>query len=828
MRQKQNIQQESAKSITLSFVSNRQYNNYVRRLMILIFVLSVNMLFQSTRVFAQGDLLVSTITSGENFTNDLKNAIIQKSQTGGGNIIFDGIPGKIYEVGPLSFNQINNINFIIHEGVTIQALSGAYESLGACIFTLFNSSNISFSGIDSTSKIKMLIDEYDDNSQYRHCISLRGCENVNIENLTLAESGGDGIYIGVNSSAFNCSDEGWKDCENITIQNVVCNGNGRQGISIISANHVIIDNCAFKNTGQYNGRDGDIWPVNSGPYAGIDLEPNNACERLQDISITNSVFDNNSGFKYENPENPINPIKLGFGILFSFQHLDNNTPAISVQVNNCDIQKSPYGIDFYSESTALFGNININNCSIYNTEHYGIRFRNWAHTNNNLNILIDDIEIDNPTVYPNNAAVGIRNGTGSYEDGGFSITNLRVSNNISNRAILFDGLGSITNRYRDIDIEYTTNEHSDEIVYPYFYNNVNINRSFNPSGFNNFYREFLGTDSDAHGTDEEEFLTHPDAKVFPGDFNGDGKTDLFVKGYGTYRVLYLANSNGNGFNRAFLGTDSDAHGTDEEEFLTHPDAKVFPGDFNGDGKTDLFVKGYGTYRVLYLANSNGNGFNRAFLGTDSDAHGTDEEEFLTHPDAKVFPGDFNGDGKTDLFVKGYGTYRVLYLANSNGNGFNRAFLGTDSDAGGTDEEEFLTHPDAKVFPGDYNGDGKMDLFIKGYTTHRVLYNSSSELFKSTESHITEPNLDSNIEIQAYNFPNPFSYSTTINYYLLDDSPIKIEIYNSSGLLIETLVNQNQSKGKHEVTWNAINKPSGIYLYRIGTSTCSQIYKMILL
>ena len=77
-------------------------------------------------------------------------------------------------------------------------------------------------------------------------------------------------------------------------------------------------------------------------------------------------------------------------------------------------------------------------------------------------------------------------------------------------------------------------------------------------------------------------------------------------------------------------------------------------------KTDLFVKGYGTYRVMYIANPDGKSFSRNFMGNTSGIGGTTDSSELTDSSALVFPGDYNGDGKTDLFVKGYGTYRLLH------------------------------------------------------------------------------------------------------------------------------------------------------------------------
>lgn len=96
-------------------------------------------------------------------------------------------------------------------------------------------------------------------------------------------------------------------------------------------------------------------------------------------------------------------------------------------------------------------------------------------------------------------------------------------------------------------------------------------------------------------------------------------------------------------------------------FFTGPGVSFNPGDYNGDGKTDFFIKGYTTWRGLYLANSTGRGFTRPFLGTADGVGGTDSEAFFTDAAANIYTGDYNGDGKTDLFIKGYGTWRALYI-----------------------------------------------------------------------------------------------------------------------------------------------------------------------
>lgn len=84
-----------------------------------------------------------------------------------------------------------------------------------------------------------------------------------------------------------------------------------------------------------------------------------------------------------------------------------------------------------------------------------------------------------------------------------------------------------------------------------------------------------------------------------------------------------------------------------------------------------------------------------------------------------------------------------------------------------------------------------------------------------------------------NYPNPFNPSTTIKYGLEKDSQIKVEIYDISGKLISTLLNNNQTQGWHSVIWNGnddFGNPvsAGIYLYKIQAGDFVQTKKMLLL
>jgi hypothetical protein len=79
-----------------------------------------------------------------------------------------------------------------------------------------------------------------------------------------------------------------------------------------------------------------------------------------------------------------------------------------------------------------------------------------------------------------------------------------------------------------------------------------------------------------------------------------------------------------------------------------------------------------------------------------------------------------------------------------------------------------------------------------------------------------------------NYPNPFNSSTIINYELPENSFVTVRVYNSIGETVAELVNQKQEQGNYSIEFNALNLPSGIYLYKLQTDNFSDVKKMILI
>lgn len=93
------------------------------------------------------------------------------------------------------------------------------------------------------------------------------------------------------------------------------------------------------------------------------------------------------------------------------------------------------------------------------------------------------------------------------------------------------------------------------------------------------------------------------------------------------------------------------------------------------------------------------------------------------------------------------------------------------------------------------------------------------------------------EITGYrleqNYPNPFNPSTNISYSLNERSFVTLRVFDVLGREMEKLVNEEQSAGSYEVTFNAAQLTSGIYFYSISAEGISgekynSVNKMILM
>ncbi len=85
-----------------------------------------------------------------------------------------------------------------------------------------------------------------------------------------------------------------------------------------------------------------------------------------------------------------------------------------------------------------------------------------------------------------------------------------------------------------------------------------------------------------------------------------------------------------------------------------------------------------------------------------------------------------------------------------------------------------------------------------------------------------------VELGLMNFPNPFNSTTRIKYNLPVSSHVNMKIYNVTGSLVATLVNETQIAGLHETMFDGANLSRGIYFCQIRAGEVFQVHKMILI
>ena len=208
---------------------------------------------------------------------DATDALQRAIDSGAKTVVVDKQPTP-WIVRPI--NLRNNLQLILEEGVEILAKEGEFQNIGDVLLRAVETRNVRIVGEGRGATLRMRKRDYwrapYKKSEWRHGISLLSAQDVVIENLTIAETGGDGVYLGVASRS-------GQPCRNVTIRNVDCYENNRQGISVISVDGLLIEDCYLRNT---NG---------TAPEAGIDFEPNHETEQITNVTMRRVVSMNNAG-----------------------------------------------------------------------------------------------------------------------------------------------------------------------------------------------------------------------------------------------------------------------------------------------------------------------------------------------------------------------------------------------------------------------------------------------------------------------------------------------------------------------------------------------------
>lgn len=136
---------------------------------------------------------------------------------------------------------------------------------------------------------------------------------------------------------------------------------------------------------------------------------------------------------------------------------------------------------------------------------------------------------------------------------------------------------------------------------------------------------------------------------------------------------------------------------------------------------------------------------------------------------------------------------------------------------------------------DFNNDGIIDSNEQNpsftyttegtYTVSLTISDGSVTIYETKEDYINVDATSAENEMipstskLVGSFPNPFNNSTTIQYDLKQKANIRIEIFNTRGQKVVTLLDGNKDADLHSVIWNGNNSSndpvsSGLYLYKL--------------
>ena len=172
-------------------------------------------------VVASANEIVTASSFGWNPTNATK-CLQAAFDSGAKKIVVDkqDSPWLVGMVFPRS-----NTEIVFADGVVVCARPGSMVRTVDNLFRCKGVTNLTLRG-EGRAVLKMRRADYLDKTRYqhgehRHAVSLHNAENVVVRDLTIEDSGGDGVYV--------------LNVRHALLENLRCSGHARQGTSIISA-----------------------------------------------------------------------------------------------------------------------------------------------------------------------------------------------------------------------------------------------------------------------------------------------------------------------------------------------------------------------------------------------------------------------------------------------------------------------------------------------------------------------------------------------------------------------------------------------------------------
>lgn len=200
-----------------------------------------------------------------------------------------------------------------------------------------------------------------------------------------------------------------------------------------------------------------------------------------------------------------------------------------------------------------------------------------------------------------------------------------------------------------------------------------------------------------------------DYDLYPGDFDGDGKTDVLYVAKDPAKASGIAKSDASGaLNAPWQSWPSNYLGIpwSGNQYIAHV------GDFNKDGQDDVFLQ-RSTPGDHYLLFTDANGKLTGIAQTVSNSASGVTWSADKH---RIIVGDFDGDDRSDLFLQARAATGIhaLVIADIGGR-----FTSAQPQQSWTNDSWGVFNWSTQhsiIFAGDFNGDGRSDLLIQAKPT----------------------------------------------------------------------------------------------------------------
>lgn len=123
-----------------------------------------------------------------------------------------------------------------------------------------------------------------------------------------------------------------------------------------------------------------------------------------------------------------------------------------------------------------------------------------------------------------------------------------------------------------------------------------------------------------------------------------------------------------------------------------------------------------------------------------------------------------------------------------------------------------------------------DIFYNVLTDTLGVPNSSAGVNNTTYHYFGTTTSINETSTDVFQFsvsPNPISKTAEIKYQLAEEGNVKIEMFDITGKMIKTIVNENQSKGSHVINFDKSNFSAGNYFFTISNGSGTETKKVVI-